>query len=1009
MSNVHHEDCALSSHADGSSFFVENLVYFSRLFSRLQIMEQSLSSEIQHVLTQFKRTWAPYFLGNIELTRKEYSNCGRCKVNRDTATKYAPSKSTSPTGFGSTIILAFDPIVRKPRPSQKTVLEGKMANVQFAMAGAPILIKMFVNIVNVPVTQVVNVALLEKTLKVNAVYLYQTTQKKRPNWKEVFKIIEKDDANKLRQQVKHEMLELVALPQESKDHKPAFHAALESTASECLEVWLEARSGLGVLDSPDNDGNTPLHAAVEGLNCDVITKLIKAGANVNLHNKQGHSPLHLLLYVAVEAKNFDTRAFADCLEVLLDACRGLDVLDSPDNDGNTPLHAAVKGLNCDPIIKLINAGANVNLRNDKGNSPLHLLAYAAATAASGGESDSAEASAASGGESSSAEATAASGGESSSAEATAASGGESSSAEATAASGGESSSAEATAASGGESDSAEATAASGGESDSAEATAVSGRESSSAEATAASGGESSSAEATAASGGESSSAEATAASGGEATAAAFIENFDKCVDALLECPSLDLDALNYSKFTPLRAAAEQMPSKTGSLKTFCQKLVQKGANIDEHTRSILVEHSLPNSPDEATTLPQPQTATAELLNLLICNQSEGIADMFSGVCGSQEVRAAANCYLGSKKVICYLVDRCSETGVMALLQAGADPWSSNRNGELALHRALARGHVAIVNLLINEMKEKKNSNRIDLRHKSFTLLQKLLKNNKDADKTATKSYDPNKYECLNRLFEDDVLIDVNQKEEGTDMKQTALHIACKMNNQDAMAILLEHGAYLGEHQMIGEQDNGTVLNALMAKTLEKTMDNCIKVPSQTIEKNDTLDPERKDRILEEDALDLNYILELNYQFLMSPTPREPTKVQQLENEVSLLYDISQSHELRNSIKHPLIQTLIYAKWGKIAFTSKSYIRCIENYLEWFLIIALLVFCFAPLSASAAQHLKAWVCIAFWYNWLLMLGRLPPYDVYVAILRLVSWNFLKLILIFIIPIIAFSSG
>ncbi|KAA0184214.1 hypothetical protein HAZT_HAZT008300 [Hyalella azteca] len=563
---------------------------------------------------------------------------------------------------------------------------------------------------------------------------------KRPNWKEVFKIIKKDDANKLRKLLDHETLELVALPQELKDHKTALHAAVESTASECLTVLLEARSGLDVLDSPDNDGNTPLHAAVEGLNCDAITKLIKAGANVNL-------------------------------------------------------------------------------RNDQGNSPLHLLAYAAETAAKGGGLCSAEATAASGGESGSAEATAANGGKSGSAEATAASGGELGSAEATAASGGES-----------------------------------GSE--------------------------------------EATDAAFIENFDKCVDALLECPSLDMDALNYSKFTPLRAAAEQMPSKTGSLKSFCQKLVKKGANIDEHTRSILVEDGLPNSPDEATTLLQPQTATAKLLNLLIDNQSEGIADLFSGVSASQEVRAAANCYLGSKKVLCYLVDRCSETGVRALLQAGADPWSTNMNGELALHSALASGHLAIVNLLINEMKKKKNSNRIDLRHKSFSLLQKALKNSRDVDKTATKSYNPNKYKCLNRLFEDDVLIDVSQKEEGTDMKQTALHIAGKMNNQDAMTILLEHGAFLGEHQMIGEQDNGTVLNALIAKTLEETMDNCIKVPSQTIEKNDTLDPERKDRILEEDTLDLNYTLEMNYQFLMSPTHNQPTEVQQLENEVSLLYDIS---------------------------------------------------------------------------------------------------------------------
>ncbi|KAA0198797.1 hypothetical protein HAZT_HAZT006381 [Hyalella azteca] len=635
---------------------------------------------------------------------------------------------------------------------------------------------------------------------------------KMPKWEKISKIIEKDDAKELRQQLEHETLELVARPQDSRHHKTALHAAVESPAPECLKV-------------------------------------------------------------------------------LLDASPGLDVLDSPDIDGNTPLHAAVKGLNSDAITKLINAGANVNLRNDQGHSPLHLLAYAAATAASA-------------------------------------------------------------------------------------------------------------------------------------------ENFDKCVDALLKCPSLDFEALNNSKITPLRAAAGKMPSKTGSLVTFCQKLVQKGANIDTSTRSILDKHNFPNIPIEPTTLPQPQTATAKLLNLLILNQPEGIADMFRGVSGSQEVRAAVNCYFGSKKALYYLVDRCSETGVKALLQAGADPWSSNRNGELALHRALARGHVAIVNLLISEMKKNNRNRVVDLRHKSFSLLQKALENNKAADKTVTESYDPNK--CLQRLFENDVLIDVNQKEEGTVVNQTALHIAGAMNNQEAMAILLEHGAYLGEHRMIGKQDNGTVLKALIAKTLEKTMDNCIKVPSQTIEKN------------EDDTLDPDYTLELNYQFLMSPTPSEPTKVQQLENEVSPLYDVSQSQEHRNSIKHPLIQTFLYAKWRKvfplyilnlflymmfvilltgfmyglknlrvvenlasssnsteaqhleeeilryrstrtacmafvliitvymmakevfqIAFTYKSYFRCIENYLEWFLIVAVLVACLVPLSVSATRHLAAWAMIAAW--------------------------------------------
>ncbi|KAA0184876.1 hypothetical protein HAZT_HAZT009524 [Hyalella azteca] len=508
-------------------------------------------------------------------------------------------------------------------------------------------------------------------------------------------------------------------------------------------------------------------------------------------------PLQTALHKAIE------KPAPKCLKVLLGLSLGPDVVDLPDVDGNTPLHYAVKELNSDAITNLIDAKANVNLRNDEGDSPLHLLAYAAATAPSG-------------------------------------------------------------------------------------------------------------------------------------------ENFEKCADALLKCPSLDIEALNNSKFTPLQAVASKMTSNSGSLVTFYQMLVQKGANIDSCTRINLNEHSVNTIHTESTPLQQPQTATAKLLNQLIRSTAdmsllESIADVFMGVSDAQKA-AAANCHIGSKKILYYMVDLCSETGVKSILQAGADPWFSDRNGELALHRALTRGHVAIVNLLINEMKKNNNSKRIDLRQKSFSLLQNVLEYN---EALVNESCDPKK--CLQRLFENDILIDVNQKEKGAVLNQeveesfinqTALHIAGAVKNQDAMAILLEHGAYLGEHRTIGKKDYGTVLKSLIAKTLEKTMDNCIKVRS----------------IEQTNDHDHDYTLEMNYHFLMKPsstkstefqqianevsplndvsqsqeqhnsinsTPSEPTDIQQLDNEVSLLYDVCQSQEHRNSIKHPLIQIFLYAKWKKM--------------------------------------------------------------------------------------------
>lgn len=639
-------------------------------------------------------------------------------------------------------------------------------------------------------------------------------QAKMPKWEKIAKIIERDDEKELKQQLANESLELVARPQDSQHYKTALHAAVDNGATECLKALLEANPSQDILDSPDDDGKTPLHVAVEQLRADAVSRLLTAGVNINARNDQGHSPLHLLAYEAAKATTSEK------------------------------LSAVVKIL-----------------------------------------------------------------------------------------------------------------------------------------------------------------------------------------DTMLKNRNLDLEALNNSKITPIRAAAGKLPSKSSTLEQFCKKLVSAGANVDLKTRELLDKHCAPKLTLDAAVPPNTQTVSGKLLNVLIINHPEAIAEILSDGKTNRDTFNAANSYMGSKKVLYYVVDRGDECGVKALLGGGADPWSSNRDGELALHRALSRGNYTIVNLLINEMKKNNRNKVVDLRHKSFSLLHKAMEENKISRKGSAENNDSIK--CLRRLFENDVILDVNQKEEGS-LNQTALHVAGAMNNQEAMAILLENGAYLGEHRIIGGRDSGTVLNAIMSKTLEKTMDNCIKVPSHSSESN------------EDDILDPDYTLEMNYRFLLRPTSSEPSKVTCMENEVALLFDVSQSKEHRNAIKHPLIQAFLYAKWGKvfplyilnlvlyllfvilltvfmyslknlrvlenmpesnngtaeailneqirsyrsvrgitmafiliiaiymtvkevfqIAFTYKSYFRYIENYLEWFLILAVLVACFIPLSVAFTRHLAAWAMIAAW--------------------------------------------
>ncbi|CAL1280180.1 unnamed protein product [Larinioides sclopetarius] len=80
----------------------------------------------------------------------------------------------------------------------------------------------------------------------------------------------------------------------------------------------------------DEFGNTPLHTAAESIwiNIEIVRELISAGANVNLVNKTGYRPLH---YAAIRRKR-------EMMEALLHA--GADI-NAGTHSGNTALHFAI--------------------------------------------------------------------------------------------------------------------------------------------------------------------------------------------------------------------------------------------------------------------------------------------------------------------------------------------------------------------------------------------------------------------------------------------------------------------------------------------------------------------------------------------------------------------------------------------------------------------------------------------------------------------------------------------
>jgi len=112
--------------------------------------------------------------------------------------------------------------------------------------------------------------------------------------------------------------------------------------------------------------NAPLHLAVSRCSYSrgpIPRKLIRKGANVNLGNSIGQTPLLL----AVQHKNN-----LDCIRMLIKA--GADVTIC-DQRGQTPLHSALQHKdNLDCIRMLIQAGADVNAANHNRVTPLLAVA-----------------------------------------------------------------------------------------------------------------------------------------------------------------------------------------------------------------------------------------------------------------------------------------------------------------------------------------------------------------------------------------------------------------------------------------------------------------------------------------------------------------------------------------------------------------------------------------------------------------------------------------------------------
>jgi ankyrin repeat protein len=111
--------------------------------------------------------------------------------------------------------------------------------------------------------------------------------------------------------------------------------------------------------NPENGGSVLIGAASSG-NPDLVREILSYHPSLEARDIDGKTAIF-----AVESRtDGDDAARAECVRLLVEA--GADV-NARDNDGNTPLHET--GL-VEVVKELLKAGADVNARNNDGETPI---------------------------------------------------------------------------------------------------------------------------------------------------------------------------------------------------------------------------------------------------------------------------------------------------------------------------------------------------------------------------------------------------------------------------------------------------------------------------------------------------------------------------------------------------------------------------------------------------------------------------------------------------------------